>query len=318
VFRQLDKAQLESLLRYLFDITVVISILYLLQIVFHEFILVGEVCVSVNFLGMKIPRYYNQPDMLQFCAIMAIYLNPHRGFWKGITTTILIVALLGALHRSLIGMFFVVLIVGYALRLPRLKRIRFFAISAVLIMAVIIFAGTKFLHSRTFSDLQNLSSTNLSVAEEIDIEILYESTFTFRIAHLSERNQYLLEHPKAIFIGAGLIPEDSPTVEKMFDFKVGLLQELTESVVQLDTSDISYSSMLLRYGYLGTLLIVGLFVYLMMFFYKHREYPFAFFSFSYFIMVFGCSLFSSNLQNPITFLLPLLTFVIVDRNFEKI
>ena len=315
IFRNMSKAQLESLLKYLFIVTVICSVLYLFQIILNQTILNKGEESTAEMFGMKIPRFYNQPDMLHFFVFMAIYFNPFKGIVKYVTAAILIIALLGAFHRSLIGSFFVVVAIGYMIRLPRLQRIKVLSIASAFFVLLIVFAGYQFIHSRTFVDVQRVASGNI-MDVEIDIEDLQKSTFTFRILHLLERNQYLLDNPKAMFFGAGLMTEDDKMTFNLFSFDIGLLDELTGQTNQLDTGDISYSVLLLRYGYLGTLLNLALFIYLIVSFYKKRENKYAFFSFLYFLMSIGTSFFSANLVLPITFVLPLITYSIINKTKE--
>ena len=312
VFRQLSKEQLESLLKYLFIVTVICSVLYLLQIALDKTILNETVKSTAKLFGMKIPRYYNQPDMLYFFTFMAIYCNPFKGVIKYITTAILIIALLGAFHRSLIGAFFFAVTLGYILKLPRLQRIKVLSVFSVFMVFVVVFAGYKFVHSRTYIDIQRVVSGNVADAD-IDINDLQESTFTFRILHLMERNQYLLDNPKAMLVGAGLMTEDSKLTFSMFNFDVGLVEESSGQINQLDTGDISYSILLLRYGYLGTLLNLVLYGFLIVYFYRNRRNPFGFFSFLFFIVVFVLSFFSQILVLPATFVLPLITYNLVQK-----
>jgi len=317
VFRNFDKADLEKLLLYLFNITVVISCIYLLQVILNEFLLNGDVRTYAYIFGEKISRFYNQPMMIHFFAFMALYCNPYQGVKKYLTTIILVAALLGAFHRSVFGFTLMAVIVGYALRLKPVNQIRFFAVFGSFILAMLIFSGTAFLQSRTFSDLKNISEGNYIDADNIDVEELAESTFTFRIAHLYERNQYLLEHPKRILLGAGLIHEESKQTDRMFDFQLGLIEDLTGRRVQIDTSDISYSSLLLRYGYLGTLFVLFLYGWLMVYCFKHRKSKYGFFSFLYFVFSFGCSLFCANLTTPITWLLPIISYWIIEKESSE-
>jgi hypothetical protein len=319
VFRNMKRVQLERLLKYLFSIVVILSILFLLQIIMDQTILNEGMVSKAHFFGRVFPRYYNQPDMLQFFAMMALFFNPYKGALKYFTLAILMAALLGAFHRSLIGFTFLAVGVGYTLSLSRLVRIRIMSVAAVLLTFVVVFEGYKFVHSRIYVDLQTMASGNLADAADIDLDDLQESTFSFRIAHLLERNQYLLDHPVAMLFGAGLLPEDSKNVNKMFDFKVGLAEELTGDIVQVDTGDISYSGLFLKFGYLGSALILFFFIYLMVYFYKKRSNRYAFFSFLYFILSFGVSFFSANLIEPIFFLLPLISYQIVKKaEAEKI
>jgi Ca2+/Na+ antiporter len=317
VFRRLSKKQLESLLKYLFVVTFFCSILYLFQIILDVYILNESVKSEVELFGMKIPRYYNHPDMLHFFVLMAIFYNPFKGIAKYVTTGILVIALLGAFHRSLIGSFFLVLALGYILQLPRLKRVKVLSVVFVFLIFLVAFAGYKFVHSRTYVDIQRVISGNLADTE-IDVEDLQQSTFSFRILHLLERNQYLSDNPKAMLMGAGLMTEDSKLTFSMFDFDVGLLEELSGQTNQLDTGDISYSILLLRYGYLGTVLNLALFIYLIVVFYKKRENKYAFFSFLYFIMSIITSFFSANLVLPITFVLPLISYCIIHKTEKPV
>jgi hypothetical protein len=317
VFRNLPKERLLLLLKCLFLVTVGCSILFLLQMVLDEFILNKGMKIYFNGFGMKIPRFYNQPDMLQFFTFMAIYFNPYKGMSRIVTTIILIAALLGAFHRSLFIAFAVAISIGYIIFLPYKKKIVVITSISILSLFIIIFWGYRFASSRTIKDIAIVTSGNVAdiySSDIIDIEDLQKSTFTFRIAHLLERNQYLLDHPQAMLFGAGLMAEDSKLTNTMFNFNVGLTEESLDKTVQLDTGDISYSPLILRYGYAGTLLILSLYVFLMYYFYKNRDNPVGLFSFVYFIVVIVGTFFSYILTLPVTFLLPLIAYSIVQKN----
>jgi hypothetical protein len=313
VFRNLSKTRLENLLKCLFITTLICSLLYLLQIFLNQSILNESAQSSVKLFGVKFQRYYNQPDMLHFFAILAIYNNPFRGTAKHITTALLIIALLAAFHRSLICSFLIAITLGYIIQQPRLQKIKLLTIASIASLFIAVFAGYTFVHSRTYTDIQHVVSGDITSLQS-DAEELQSSTFSFRILHLMERNQYLLDNPAAIFLGAGLMTEDSKMTYSLFDFDVGLIEEVTEQTAQLDTGDISYSVLLLRYGYLGTLLILTLFIYLTIFFYKRKDDRYALSTFLFLIMSFGTSFFSINLVMPITFVLPLITYAIVKKN----
>jgi hypothetical protein len=316
VFRNMEQKQLEKLLKYLFNITVFTSFLFILQIVIDRPILNKTAISSTNIFGMTFPRFYNQPDMLHYFALLSIFCNPYKGIKKQLTLVILVAALMGAFHRSLTGVFILSIAVGFVLRLSRLRRIQIVTLITVIGFFIISFVGYKFVTSRTYSDLKVVMSGNIADAD-ISLEDLGNATFAFRMAHFLERNQYLLDHPKTLIFGAGLIPEDSKKVDKFFDFKVGLIAELTGNVVQLDTGDISYSVLFLRFGYIGTVLNLLLFACLIIFFYKKRKNKYAFASFLYYILAFGVSFFSANLVQPMAFLLPLIGYFIIKKTEEQ-
>jgi len=319
LFRSLKKETLEALLKCLFYISLFTASLFLLQIVFNKSILLEGQKVYALLFGYKIPRFYNQPDMLFFFTFMALYNNPLKGISKYVSMIILTAALLGAFHRSLVITFIAAISIGYVIRLPRFKRTAILTSIAIIGLIFIVFWGYEFANSRTIKDIAIVTSGDVANIDtkDIDIEDLQKSTFTFRIAHLLERNQYLLDHPKAMIFGAGLIPEDSELVNKMFDFKIGLAEELTNNVVQLETGDISYSVLILRLGYIGTLLYLLLIAYLLIFFYKKKDNSYGFFSFLYLVLTIGVSFFSANLLNPVTFLMPLISYHIIKKTYSE-
>ena len=318
IFRNLSKEQLQYLLKSLFLTTVVCASLYILQIILDEHILNETVKYYYHFMGMRIPRFYNQPEMLQIFTFMAIYFNPYKGMVRIATTAILVIALLGAFHRSLFIAFFLAIFIGYAIRLPRSKRIAVLTSLSAIAFVFIIFFGYKFANSRTVKDIALVLSGNVidieSIDVNIDVEELQKSTFTFRIAHLLERNNYLLQNRTAMLFGAGLMTEDSKLTSKMFNFKVGLTEESKGKVSQLETSDISYSILIMRYGYIGTIIFFSLYIFLMIYFYKNHNNPVGMFSFVYLIVVMVGTIFSYILTQPISFLLPLITYNIIQKS----
>ena len=315
VLRSMDEKQLHNLLKCLFAITVFISILYICQIFVGDNILVEMATSKTSILGVTIKRFYNQPIMLHFMVFMAIYNNPIKGKFRTLSVIILIFALLGAFHRSHIGFFILSIVLGFLLKLPRLKRSQILMFFAIVSLFATIFLGNRFVKSRTFIDIKTVMNGNVADVD-IDMTELENATFTFRMAHLFERNEYVKKNPKTMLFGGGLLPEDSRKVEKLFDFKVGVIEDLTSEKTQLDTSDISYSFLLIRFGYLGTVLFLGLYFYLAYYFYKNRNNAYGFFSFIYLIMAFGVSFFSSNLIGPITFVLPMISLLIIPKTIK--
>ena len=312
VFRSMSKEQLLDLFKIFFIVTVASSVLFLLQLVVNQNILV-EVNTSKSVVfGREFTRFYNQPSMLHFFIFMGIYYNPFKGKWKIMTTTILILAFLGAFHRSHIGIFIVCLIIGFVLKLPKLKQIQIVAIGSFFIIFIALFAGNRFSHSRTFIDLKKVASGNVLDAD-IDVRDLKDATFTFRIAHFLERNEHILQKTSSVLFGGALLTEDSKMLDRFFDFKVGLIEELTGQIVQVDTADITYSLLVLRFGYLGSILFLILYLYLTVYFFKNKDNVFGHLSFLYMILSWGISFFSTNLVTPITYLLPIMSYLIIRK-----
>jgi len=317
IFRAMDKEQLQSLLNCLFYITVFSSVLFLFQIILGERILVETGRSNITISGITLPRWYNHPDMLYFFVFISIYANPLKGIGRIVTMIILVLTLLGAFHRSLSGFFLISIVIGYILKLPRIRRVQILSGMTAIGLFIIIFVGHHIAQSKTYKDIRTIATTKNLLDSDIDVRNLEGATFTFRMAHFVERNQFILESPKSILFGGALLPEDSKAIDKFFDFKVGLLEELTNQVIQVGTSDISYSILILRFGYVGTFLYLMLYFYLGYYFYKNRNNKYGFLSFLFIIMSFGVSLFSDNLAIAITFTIPMISYLIVGKTNEQ-
>ena len=75
-------------------------------------------------------------------------------------------------------------------------------------------------------------------------------TFAFRISMILERVFYLISNPVCLPFGVGAIAEDSPY--NQFNFFIGTEQEnLKYGFAQIDSVDVVWSSVVLRYGLAG-------------------------------------------------------------------
>ncbi len=317
IFRNMEMDELEKLLKYLFLVTVGLASLFLLQVLLGTEILNSSGFSFFELGDFKFKRFYNHPFTLNFMALLAIYKNPLKGLPRLVTMAILVLALLGGFHRSLTGAFCLVLIVGYIIQLPHSRKVKVFIISLSLLVPTVVFFGHRFLNSRAYLDMVSVTEGNFAELEWETIASFQESTFAFRMGILFEKIIYLSENPVAQVLGAGLMTEYSSQANKQFDFVVGLTDGSTDSAVQIETSDISYPPLLLRTGYVGTALFLMLYIYIMVYCYKRSSNKYALSSFLFILLSLLISFFSSNLLTPVTFLLPLLTFNIVQKQYAK-
>ena len=80
------------------------------------------------------------------------------------------------------------------------------------------------------------------------------ATFTFRILHFLERLYYASDEWITLLFGLGFMSEGSDYTMNNFDFIVGIENEETGFVNQVDTSDIAWSLFVIRFGIVGTIL----------------------------------------------------------------
>lgn len=95
--------------------------------------------------------------------------------------------------------------------------------------------------------------TNIITAENFTEIENNGGTFTFRIAMLVERFNYLMENPQYLLTGVGCIHEDSPNCYERFDFIIGTRNEgRINGYCLIDSGDITWVPIILRYGLIGT------------------------------------------------------------------
>lgn len=315
IFRQLKYDEIERLMKYLFTITTFLSFIYLCQSVFSEKLLQGFVGGKMQIGEFKLIRYYNQPLMLHLFAIMAVFKNPFKGSPKFISSFLLIASIFMGFHRSLTGFFILILIIGFVLGLSRVRQVRIFVVSLAILLPTIAVVGNNFVKSSIYKDLQSVWVGNFADTD-FDLDDLAGSTFAFRIGHLFERMKFLSESPVRKAFGAGLITEDSKLTDGMFDFAIGIHEELTGRAVQLESPDISYSPLIIRYGYLGGLIFLNIYFYLLYFFYKKRHIDYGLVGLLLLILSFLVSFFSDNLLQPINYALFMLLYAITQKREE--
>ena len=108
--------------------------------------------------------------------------------------------------------------------------------------------------------------------------------------------------------------EESNYTNKKFDFIVGLENEKTGEIVQLETSDIAWSNLIIRYGIIGTLIYLTIYISIMIFYYKHRKVRYALSTFLYLLLLLFTSITSNQLYYVYMLVFPLMFF---DMTLEK-
>ncbi len=102
--------------------------------------------------------------------------------------------------------------------------------------------------------------TNILTVDEVTDIKNNSGNFTFRIAMLVERWNYLLENPQYILTGVGCIHEDSPNCYNRFEFIIGTVNEdRYNGYCLIESGDITWVPILLRYGIIG-IIIYSLFL----------------------------------------------------------
>lgn len=147
--------------------------------------------------------------------------------------------LLVSMIRSMLAALVIGIIMSVILK-GKLKTKSIIRLIASLVILTTFIFSNPLIKERFRSGMDDLTSLN------IDKNI--QGTFSYRIFHLAERMDYINSNPQYAIFGIGNV------VEKDFRdiFVIGIKDSETQRVWQLVSPDISWSSLFIRLGYLGT------------------------------------------------------------------
>lgn len=303
VFRRLNRTEINYILNILFCIVLVQCCLFAIQVFTGLPLLAGN---ESNFKYGMIYRCYNVPMLICFYVFYGIFSNPFKKKnLKLITTLIPLITIFLPLHRSWSIIFIVILTFGFLLKFGMLKSLRNIIISSG-VVSLLFITGSIYIGNRTMEDIDKVSQGEYVDAE--DIELDQESTLLFRFAHFYERFVTTTETPIGSIFGLGFMAEGSAYTYNNFNFIIGLSDKITDEIIQVDTSDIAWSLLILRYGVLGTFLFLSFYIYLIIFYGKNYNDTLAISMMLYLIFILGLSITSDQLYYVNYLILPLIFY----------
>jgi len=305
VLRRCKREEIDTVLKILIYITVCQCLLFMIQAFTGHPVLTGAEEENRRTIGF-ITRFYNLPKMIYFLMFYVVFFRPLKGIWNIVFGTIMIVTIFLPLHRSMSMVVVITLLLGTFLSIKNLRQFVKYVpyILIVFIPLSIVFAAQ--VSKKTLSDLQSVQ--NGDFVDIDDIELDDESTFLFRMAHFYERFEFAQGKTIYKLFGLGLMSEDSPYTAQHFDFSIGLENEKNGKTVQLDTSDISWSLFVVRYGYIGTIVYLSIYFTLLCHFFVRRKKDVFLPVTLYMLLVFGCSLTSDMLFNVFMLVFPMMFY----------
>lgn len=271
--RRMDKDTFLWLNKTYFYVTLVTSILYILEVFYNMPVLPYTMNVKVDdFTGIM--RYYNSPPLLYWYFIATIlFPSVLNSRLSTIGAFVFSVALIATLGRIQIGMTFGVVLFGMLLKGKVGTILKVVIIAAILSIPFMEILNLRF-EGRYGNDTESEVKSVFSggIADMANGEYSDEGTLTYRFAWVYERMLYLTNRPfgENIF-GLGLISDSqTETVQAKYHFNLGLYSE-DGTKQQMTTPDISYGNLLSKYGYLGSFLYLSIWFYLLFFFFNHRK-----------------------------------------------
>lgn len=224
-------------------------------------------------------RFYNYPRLLYLAAFLSWFAGYPFGapVLRRVALVLFTVSVYLTFSRAALAEYLFLVAAGYVLKMARNQwRLLIVGIPAFLLfLSALAFVMLKQQGGRTATDIQNvLAGDFVEVAQSeagAEFSIEADATFIFRMALVFERLLNVISSPDGILFGRGLSAEGSPYTDSHFGFYIGLSNPETGGVVQLDSSDISWGSLFLRYGLVGTLLYVTGFFCLAFYFLHSRK-----------------------------------------------
>lgn len=305
IFRTIPLKYQKRALWYMLYITIAQGILFILQ-----FLNIPLLAGFNEDLLLESGYLFNIPTFtfffFYFCLRMRINKEQRLLLFFFCFLMMLLTGVRGILVAAFISLFV------YAVLSNSRKQIILISVLFLLIIPIgVLSIGKKTaMYSTSFqSDISTVLSSGFSADS---FQRGSSGTFTFRIAMLAERWAYLVENPKYFLTGVGTIHEDSPNCYNRFNFLLGTRNEDREyGQCIIESGDISWVPITLRYGLIGVLLHLSFFAIIIGMTIKRKDclrmisvlYLF------YFLMSFDSTFF----ENPIEFFKVGLFMAIVTR-----
>lgn len=275
ILKDVDREDFLWVNQLFFYLTLITSILYILEVMFDwQFLPYDYDNVKIDdYTGIK--RYYNSPPLLYwyiFVSILAPKQLKSYFIFPGIF--ILIIALIATLGRTQIAMTGIVLALGLTIQHKAKSLLMVSFVTLVLYAPFAGIIGSRFAgkyEKSTESEIKSILSGGIQETVEIG-NTKDVGTLTYRFAWIYERATYLATRPfSENLMGLGLISDSqSITVHQRYAFLLGLPDQDGE-IIQMTTPDISYGNLLSRYGYLGSIIYLSIWIHLLIFFIHHRK-----------------------------------------------
>lgn len=251
--RYIKPKEIHRLIKYVVVVSVLLSFLIVVQKLTSLEILHTHKVVSA-------PDRYSLPWILSLFVVMLLFGNYFKSFWvKWPSIAIIMINIVMSGSRSISMAYFVAVILFIMIR-GSLSSKKIFALAFSFLAVVAVFSTDNVLSRR----MDQASNEGMNIANE-----KVEGTFSLRILLLYERMDYMNQKLQYMVFGIGCVQEKDFTPNT---FKIGAKFKWNALPQQLDTGDIAWAPLFLRFGYVGTfILIVFIYIPLMVMFIKRRQ-----------------------------------------------
>ena len=271
VFCLLNYQDYQKLIKILFYITFITSILYCLQCVTGQQLLAYTLDVYETPTSNGLYRFYNSPPLIQYyLCISLFYKEIISKKWRVIAPIVFMLAILLSNGRTaIITSLIIICIINFIIGKFK-KQIKIYALLGILILAFYPLMSQRMDNDgKTSSDIEYILKGDIF---EGDYQSKDGMTMLYRFAWVYERWLYLKKQPfPEIIFGLGMVHDGMTEVNQRYHFLYGLINKETGNVAQVRTPDIAWGNYLTCYGVLGTILFFMILFRLIRILYQIRE-----------------------------------------------
>ena len=269
--RKIKSSDLEWILKKIIYITLITSVLYIIQCQTGLPTLPDS---EQNYSNDSVDgtfRYYNVPPFLDISLFLLIFYSKYFKGWKNIIAiAIMFVALLCTQGRTQIAGTIMVILIGLYLNGSYKKLVKYGLLGLIAITPFMPLLMERFESDdkSTGGDLQAIIDGDF-----MNVNGQFAGSMTFRFALVYERMAYLADRSvgEQIF-GMGLLSDQQKElVRRMYHFNIGLKDRETGEVVQLSTPDIAYGNLICRLGFVGMAIYLVIWGIMLVQAYKNRK-----------------------------------------------
>ena len=298
VFRQLSFKEVEKIIHIIIGITFVQCLIFLAQI-FLGITLLNRQSDEITELSGRgaigeWKRLYNLPEYTVFSMLYLMFTDKIKIQWRSLLISIMSIAFVMTLHRSWISWFIVVIgLVGLFRTSGIWKKVLTIATVSAFALLPIVFPALGERMESGIDDFKNAMTGGYNANSN-----KFEDSFSFRIAHVLERWEFVTREPTSAVFGIGFLTEDA-NQSQYLNFSVGWSDKY--GTRQIDTADIAWSLMFLWCGVVGTFLYMLYYLKNTYYLWQHRESNIAVAGFSYMLLYFLTSFTSTSFIDSTSF-----------------
>lgn len=272
VFYPLSSSDYQRLMRWLFYITFITTILYILQCITGVQLLAYSLTVYEQPTENGLFRFYNEPPLISLflypCFFYKEMIPARYRIWAAIVFLLAIFLSNGrtSIFVMILTFIFIAFLCGNIKQ--NVGLIAFFVLSFLFVQPYVM---SRMENSGKTSE--DLTLVLRGAYHQADYQSKDGYTMLYRFAWINERWKYLSDRPLIEKLyGLGLLPDEHPMIKKKYHFRYGLVDEDTGYTAQMRTPDIAWGNFLTCYGLLGTALFFIFYFSIVKNTYKLRKY----------------------------------------------